>query len=68
MSGLVNKVKDALHSDKSHETPEGTSGPHTSRVANTADPRVDSDRDHRAKYVPQVSDFSQSVSVLASRD
>lgn len=29
------------------EAPEGTRGPHTSRVANAADPRVDSDRDHR---------------------
>ncbi|KAK9775621.1 hypothetical protein SCAR479_07728 [Seiridium cardinale] len=28
--------------------PEGTHGPHGSRVANAADPRVDSDRDHRA--------------------
>lgn len=58
MSGIVNKVKEALHSDKSHETgshattghndPEGVHGPHGSRVANAADPRVDSDRDHRA--------------------
>lgn len=49
MSGIINKVKDALHSDKTHETPEGTSGPHSGRVANAADPRVDSDRDGRAK-------------------
>lgn len=28
--------------------PEGTHGPHSSRVANTLDPRVDSDRDNRA--------------------
>lgn len=48
MSSIVNKVKDALHSDKKHEAPEGTHGPHSSRVANAADPRVDSDRDHRA--------------------
>jgi hypothetical protein len=27
--------------------PEGTYGPHSSRVVNAADPRVDSDRDHR---------------------
>jgi len=52
MSGVVNKIKDALHSDKSNNSsshssaPEGTSGPHNSRVANAADPRVDSDRDH----------------------
>ncbi|KAM0219662.1 hypothetical protein ACHAQI_001048 [Fusarium lateritium] len=50
MSGLINKVKDALHSDKdkTHEQPEGTHGTHNSRAANAADPRVDSDRDHRA--------------------
>ncbi|KAM5352395.1 hypothetical protein ACJ41O_005118 [Fusarium nematophilum] len=50
MSGLVNKIKDAIHSDKPTEQPEGTSGPHSSRVGNTADPRVDSDRDHRAAH------------------
>jgi hypothetical protein len=50
MSGLINKVKDALHKDK-HETteqPEGTHGHHNNRAANAADPRIDSDRDHRA--------------------
>ncbi|KAG8677125.1 hypothetical protein FPOAC1_003137 [Fusarium poae] len=65
MSGLINKVKDAIHSDKdkkhdstttgthnthnTHNTssglPEGTAGPHGSRAANAADPRVDSDLD-----------------------
>ncbi|KPA39706.1 period circadian [Fusarium langsethiae] len=63
MSGLINKVKDAIHSDKdkkhdstttgthnTHNThssglPEGTTGPHSSRAANAADPRVDSDLD-----------------------
>ncbi|KAK0728716.1 hypothetical protein B0T26DRAFT_637976 [Lasiosphaeria miniovina] len=45
MSGIVNKIKEAVHSDKSHSAPEGTQGPHNSRVANAADPRVDSDRD-----------------------
>ncbi|KAJ4006847.1 hypothetical protein NW752_000932 [Fusarium irregulare] len=70
MSGLINKVKDAIHSDKdkhndshttgthttgthtagTHDTrtsgvPEGTAGPHSSRAANAADPRVDSDLD-----------------------
>jgi hypothetical protein len=58
MSGLINKVKEVLHSDNSHDSttthnthsttsgaPEGTHGPHSSRVANAADPRVDSDRD-----------------------
>ncbi|KAJ8122515.1 hypothetical protein ONZ43_g1310 [Nemania bipapillata] len=49
MSSIVNKVKDAVsgHHNTS-SAPEGTHGPHTSRVANTADPRIDSDRDHRA--------------------
>ncbi|KAM0491227.1 hypothetical protein ACHAP8_010801 [Fusarium lateritium] len=68
MSGLINKVKEAIHSDKdkkhdstttdthgthgthnTHNTssglPEGTTGPHSSRAANAADPRVDSDLD-----------------------
>lgn len=31
---------------------EGTYGPHSSRLANAADPRVDSDRDHRGAPVP----------------
>ncbi|EHA57282.1 hypothetical protein MGG_09261 [Pyricularia oryzae 70-15] len=48
MSSIVNKVKDALHHDKSQETKTGTHGPHDSKAANVADPRVDSDRDHRA--------------------
>lgn len=30
-----------------YDDPEGTHGPHNSRVANAVDPRVDSDRDHR---------------------
>lgn len=47
MSGIINKIKEAVHSDKSttHSAPEGSHGPHNSRVANAADPRVDSDRD-----------------------
>ncbi|KAK3378608.1 hypothetical protein B0H63DRAFT_252398 [Podospora didyma] len=47
MSGIVNKIKEAVHSDNKahHGQPEGTAGPHNSRVANAADPRVDSDRD-----------------------
>lgn len=56
MAGIVNKVKEALSSDKSHEAPQGSTGPHGSKVANTADPRVDSDRDHRAKYVALTTD------------
>ncbi|KAL6807153.1 hypothetical protein GGI42DRAFT_366817 [Trichoderma sp. SZMC 28013] len=47
MSSLINKVKEKLHSDNKTEQPEGTHGPHSSRTANAADPRVDSDRDHR---------------------
>jgi hypothetical protein len=79
MSSIVNKVKNALHSDKhddtthnTHSTTTGThgttgthttgahttgthttgtgystnDGPHSSNMANKADPRVDSDRDH----------------------
>jgi len=47
MSGIVNKIKEAVHGDNKahHGAPEGTAGPHNSRVANAADPRVDSDRD-----------------------
>jgi len=50
----MDKVKNALHLNKDHTTstthhntgvPEGTAGPHTTRVANAADPRVDSDLD-----------------------
>jgi len=49
MSSLIEKVKDKLHahSDTKSEQPEGTHGPHSSRTANAADPRVDSDRDNR---------------------
>jgi len=47
MSSLINKVKEKLHSDNKTEQPEGTHGPHSSRTANAADPRIDSDRDHR---------------------
>jgi hypothetical protein len=44
MSGIVNKIKEAVHGDK-HSAPEGSHGPHNTRAANAADPRVDSDRD-----------------------
>ena len=56
MSGIVNKAKEVIHNvthpdNKTHTTttgtaattsgvPEGTAGPHGSRVANAADPRV----------------------------
>ena len=33
-----------------YDDPTGTHGPHGSRVANAADPRVDSDRDHRGAH------------------
>lgn len=53
MASTMDKVKHALHLDKEHSTThthntgtaEGVRGPHDSRVANAADPRVDSDRD-----------------------
>jgi hypothetical protein len=48
MSSMLNKIKDAVTPDKHSSAPEGTHGPHESRAANAADPRVDSDRDHRA--------------------
>ncbi|KAK3688736.1 hypothetical protein B0T22DRAFT_460154 [Podospora appendiculata] len=35
--------------------PEGTYGPHSSRLANAADPRVDSDRDNRGASVQTAS-------------
>ncbi|KAK0743829.1 hypothetical protein B0T18DRAFT_415998 [Schizothecium vesticola] len=42
--------------------PEGTYGPHGSRVANAADPRVDSDRDGRgAGYGQQQAGYGQGV-------
>jgi hypothetical protein len=57
MSGIVNKVKDALHGDhgdahkhkNNNNVPEGTYGPHSSRVGNTVDPRVDSDLDNTGR-------------------
>lgn len=64
MSGIINKVKDALHSDKAHEQPEGTHGPHSSRAANAADPRIDSDRDGRAN--PATTSTHAGTSGLGS--
>ncbi|RMJ03527.1 hypothetical protein CDV36_014951 [Fusarium kuroshium] len=64
MSSLINKVKEAIHSDKSTEQPEGTHGPHSSRPANAADPRVDSDRDHRAGHSSNLTgtgDYSSTT-------
>jgi hypothetical protein len=34
-----------------YNDPEGTHGPHSSRLANAVDPTVDSDRDHRGAPV-----------------
>jgi len=69
MAAAIEKVKHALHMDKGHSTThttghttghtttsgtsEGVHGPHSSRVANAADPRVDSDLDgsHRGTGV-----------------
>lgn len=50
MSGVINKIKEAVHSDNKahHGAPEGTHGPHNTRAGNALDPRVDSDRDNRA--------------------
>jgi len=59
MASTIDKVKHVLHMDKSttnthttgHSTTghsgtaEGVAGPHSSRVANAADPRIDSDLD-----------------------
>merc|ERR1711964_551129 len=49
--GLVNKAKEALHSNKKDnaatDNPRSTNaGPHGSNAMNAADPRVDSDRDN----------------------
>jgi len=37
-------------SNAGYDAPEGTYGPHKSRVANALDPRVDSDRDGRPSH------------------
>ncbi|TDZ38422.1 hypothetical protein CTRI78_v010824 [Colletotrichum trifolii] len=38
-----------------YDDPSGTHGPHGNRVANQADPRVDSDRDHRGAPGPGLA-------------
>lgn len=49
MTGFIEKVKEAIKPDSHHTSqPEGTHGHHNTRTANAADPRIDSDRDHRA--------------------
>ena len=42
-TGTMGTTHNTAHSG----IPEGTAGPHTSRIANAVDPRVDSDLDHR---------------------
>jgi len=51
MAGIMNKVKEAVHPHHNTNTgtAEGAAGPHNSRTANAADPRVDSDLDNRAR-------------------
>lgn len=58
MASTTDKIKHALHMDKNSSTtsthnngvPEGTAGPHTSRIANAADPRIDSDLDSSNRH------------------
>lgn len=59
MATTTDKIKHALHMDKNTSTttsthnngvPEGTTGPHNSRVANAADPRIDSDLDSSNRH------------------
>ncbi|KAI0390427.1 hypothetical protein F5Y17DRAFT_64016 [Xylariaceae sp. FL0594] len=63
MSNIINKVKEAVtgHHSSSSE-PEGTHGTHNSRAANAADPRIDSDRDHRA--APGNNEYTSGTSGL----
>ena len=42
------KLGDARNYGKG--SPEGTTGPHSSNIANKLDPRIDSDRDNRAHH------------------
>jgi len=71
MSNLINKAKDALSSNKDHSTttthggttgayddPRSTNaGPHSSNIANKADPRIDSDRDNRNDPTSRVGGY-----------
>jgi len=74
---FVDKIKDKLHvGNSSHTTgtthtttgnthsngvSEGTVGPHSSKVANAADPRIDSDADHRANPTSSTSGYGTSA-------
>lgn len=48
VSGTTAHRQGGIIGGSSRGAPEGTYGPHSSRMANAADPRVDSDRDGRA--------------------
>ncbi|RAO66562.1 uncharacterized protein BHQ10_002574 [Talaromyces amestolkiae] len=50
MSNIVHKVKEAVTHHHDKPSTSTNAGPHDSNIANKADPRVDSDRDHRAAY------------------
>jgi hypothetical protein len=50
MSNIIHKAKEALTSHHDKPSHSSNAGPHDSNLANKADPRVDSDRDHRAGY------------------
>jgi len=43
-----NYYNNTIPAGTAQNPPEGTFGPHSTRLANAADPRVDSDRDGRA--------------------
>jgi hypothetical protein len=65
MSSLINKVKDAVHSDKKDnsatDNPKSSNaGPHGSNIANKVDPRVDSDRDNYGSGVGGAGTTSQN--------
>ncbi|KAG0634290.1 hypothetical protein HOY80DRAFT_1005280 [Tuber brumale] len=51
MSNVANRVRDAIAGQQDGTTTDRTTGPHRSDMANRADPRVDSDRDHRGSPV-----------------
>jgi hypothetical protein len=48
LTGTTGTAGTGYGSSNTTGAPQGTAGPHSSRLANTVDPRVDSDRDHRA--------------------
>ncbi|PLN80194.1 hypothetical protein BDW42DRAFT_115654 [Aspergillus taichungensis] len=53
MSGVIHKVKDSL---TGHHEPHGTNhGPHSSKLANKLDPRVDSDRGKSSQHMASIN-------------